>query len=155
MGYYFTVMNGKEYMNKHNWVVTLSIVLFVGAFYISSYVLTGRVAAYLNAYIAAPAAILVCYQIASVLKDKKGRFFTALKYCGKHSLAIYLIHMYFMVYCTATAVYINSVPDSFSLFLQVVFGLSGAIPIVVICLAIEYVLAQSKVLNLICFGKKS
>ena len=58
-----------------------------------------------------------------------------------------------MVYCTAAAVYINSVPATFSVLLQIVFGLAGATPIVVICLAIEYVLAQSKVLNLICFGK--
>lgn len=153
MGYYYTVMKGKEYMEKHNWVVTLSVILYIGAFYLSSYVLSGRVATYLNAYISAPTAILVCCQVANALNDKSGRFFTALKYCGKHSLAIYLIHMYFMVYCTAAAMYINSVPASFSLLLQIVFGLAGAIPIVAICLAIEYVLAQSKVLNLICFGK--
>ena len=153
MGYYYTLMHGKEFMEKHNWVVTLSFFLFVGAFYLSSYVLSGRVASYLNAYVAAPTAILVCCQVANALKDKSGRFFTTLKYCGKHSLAIYLIHMFFMVYCTAAAVYINSVSASFSILLQIIFGLAGAIPIVAICLAIEYVLAQSKVLNLICFGK--
>jgi len=154
MGYYFTRLKAMEYMQKHHWVVSLSIFLYMGAFYLSSYVLTGRGATYLNAYIAAPSAILVCCQTANAIKDKSGRFFTALKYCGKHSLAIYLIHMYFMVYCTAAVAYINSVPASFSLLLQVVFGLVGAIPIVAICLAIEYVLAQSKALNLLCFGKK-
>lgn len=153
MGYCYTVMKGKEYMDKQNWVVTLSVILYIGTFYLSSYVLSGRVATYLNAYISAPTAILVCCQVANALNDKSGRFFTALKYCGKHSLAIYLLHMYFMVYCTAAAMYINSVPASFSLLLQIVFGLAGAIPIVAICLAIEYVLVQSKVLNLICFGK--
>ena len=153
MGYYYSIKNGREYMNKHNWVFTLSAVLFMGAFFISSYVLTGRVATYMNAYVAAPAAILVCCQVANALKNRTGHFFTALKYCGKHSLAIYLIHMFLMVYCTAAAVYINSVPATFSVLLQIVFGLAGATPIVVICLAIEYVLAQSKVLNLICFGK--
>ena len=153
MGYYYTVMRGKEYMDKHNWVVTLSAVLYMGAFYLSSYVLSGRVATYLNAYVAAPAAILVCCKVANALKDRTGHFFMALKYCGKHSIAIYLIHMFFMVYCTTAALYINSMPASFSLLLQVVFGFSGAVPIAAICLAIEYVLAQSKVLNLICFGK--
>ena len=153
MGYYFTTMNGKAYIQQHNWVITLAILLFIGAFYISSYILTGRVASYVTAYIAAPAAILVCYQIANGLKDRQGRILDAVKYCGKHSLAIYLIHMYFMVYCTAFATYISGVSASFSLFLQVVFGLACAIPICAICLGIEYVLSQSKVLNLICFGK--
>ena len=153
MGYYYTILNGREYMDKHNWVVTLCVILFIVAFYFAYYVLSGRVATYLIAYIAAPAAILVCCQVANALKDKSGRFFMALKYCGMHSLAIYMIHMYFMIYCTAAAVYINSVPASFSLLLQVMFGFAGAIPIVAICLAIEYVLAQSKVLNLLCFGK--
>lgn len=155
MGYYYTILNGREYMDKHNLVVTLSAILFMGVFYLSSYVLSGRVATYMNAYVAAPAAILVCCQVANSLKDKSGRFFTALKYCGKHSLAIYLIHMYFMVYCTAFATYISIVPSSFSLLLQIVFGLACAIPICAICLAIEYVLAQSKWFNLICFGKKN
>lgn len=154
MGYYYTILNGKEYIQKHNWVITLAIFLFIGVFYLSSYVLTGRFASYVNAYIAAPAAILVCCQLADTLKDKQGRIFAAVKYCGKHSLAIYLIHMYFMVYCTAFAAYVSTVPVCFSLSLQIVFGLVCAIPICAICLAIEYVLAQSKVLNLICFGKK-
>lgn len=154
MGYLYTVLKGRELIQKHNWVVSIAILLYFGAFYISSYVLTGREGNYINAYIAAPTAILVCCQVASVLKDQQGRLFDAVKYCGKHSLAIYLIHMYFMVYCTASATYINAVSASFSLFLQVVFGLACAIPICAICLGIEYVLAQSKWLNLICFGKK-
>ena len=155
MGYFFTAMNGKEYIDKHNWLVTIAILLYCVAFYLSSYVLTGRVASYLFAYVAAPMAILVCYKVADVLKDKQGRILDAVKYCGKHSLAIYLIHMYFMVYCTAFATYIIIVPSSFSLLLQIVFGLTCAIPICAICLAIEYVLAQSKWFNLICFGKKN
>lgn len=154
MGYCYTTMNGKDYMQKHNWVVSLAIILYVAAFYLSSYVLTGRVSNYINAYIAAPAAILVCCQVANVLKDRHGRIFDAVRYCGRHSLAIYLIHMYFMVYCTAFATYMNTVPNSFSLFLQVVFGLPCAIPICAICLGIEYILSKSKWLNLICFGKK-
>lgn len=154
MGYFYTILNCKEYLHKYNWIVSIAILLYIGAFYISSYVLTGRAGNYVNAYVAAPAAILVCCQVANVLKDQQGRLFDAVKYCGKHSLAIYLIHMYFMVYCTAFATYINAVSASFSLFLQVVFSLACAIPICAICLAIEYVLAQSKLLNLICFGKK-
>ena len=138
-----------------NWLVTIAILLYCVAFYLSSYVLTGRVASYLFAYVAAPMAILVCYKVADVLKDKQGRILDAVKYCGKHSLAIYLIHMYFMVYCTAFATYIIIVSSSFSLLLQIVFGLACAIPICAICLAIEYVLAQSKLFNLICFGKKN
>lgn len=153
MGYYYTITNGKDFISKHRWVVILSAILYIGAFCLSSYVLSGRVASYVNAYIAAPTAILICSQVANLLKDKSGRFFTALRYCGKHSLAIYLIHLYFIVHCTAIMVYIYSVPTSFSILLQVVYGFVGAIPIVAICLAIEYVLAQSKVLNLICFGK--
>lgn len=155
MGYFFTVMNGKEYIDKHNWLVSIAIILYFVAFFLSSYVLSGRVSFYLNAYVTAPMAILVCYKVADVLKDKQGRILDAVKYCGKHSLAIYLIHMYFMVYCTAFATYISIVPSSFSLLLQIVFGLACAIPICAICLAIEYVLAQSKWLNLICFGKKN
>lgn len=154
MGYFYTTMNIKEYMQKHNWVVSLSILFYFGAFYFSSYVLTGRVAAYINAYIAAPSAILVFCQVANALKDRQERIFIFMQYCGKHTLAIYLIHMYFMVYCTAFAVYISHVPSCFSLILQIVYGLVCAIPIVAICLAIEYVLSQSKWLNLICFGKK-
>lgn len=153
MGYYFTRLNGMEYMKKNNWVVSICIILYIGAFYLSSYVLSGRVATYINVYIAAPTAILVCCHLANAFKDKSGIIIAFMKYCGQHSLAIYLIHMYFMVYCTAVAVYINSVPTSFSILLQVLFGLVAAKPIVAICLAIEYVLAQSKVLNLICFGK--
>lgn len=154
MGYFYTTMNGREYIQKHNWVVTLAIPLYLAAFYLSSYVLSGRVATYLNAYIAAPAAILVCCQVANALKDRQGMVFDLVKYCGKHSIAIYLIHMYFMVCCTAFAIYLDGVLACFSLFLQIVFGLACAIPICAICLAIEYVLAQSKVLNLLCFGKK-
>lgn len=153
MGYFFTAMNGKDFIDKHNWLVSIAIMLYSVAFYLSSYVLTGRVASYLSAYVAAPMAILVCYKVADVLKDKQGRILDAVKYCGKHSLAIYLIHMYFMVYCTAFATYIITVPSSFSLLLQIMFGLACATSICAICLAIEYVLAQSKVLNLICFGK--
>ena len=153
LGYQYTILRGKEYMDTHNWVVTISLFLWIVTFYLSSYILTDRVATYLTSYVAAPAAILVCCQVANALQDKQGRIFFALKYCGAHSLAIYLIHMYFMVYCTAAMVYINSVPISFSILLQIVLGLTGAIPIVALCLAIEYVLAQSKVLNLICFGK--
>lgn len=155
MGYFFTAMNGKDFIDRHNWLVSIAIMLYSVAFYLSSYVLTGRVASYLSAYVAAPMAILVCYKVADVLKDKQGRILDAVKYCGKHSLAIYLIHMYFMVYCTAFATYISIVPSSFSLLLQIVFGLACAIPICAICLAIEYVLAQSKWFNLICFGKKN
>lgn len=154
MGYFYTILNAREYLHNHNWLVSVAILLYIGAFYVSSYVLTGRVGTYVNAYIAAPAAILVCCQVANVLKDRQGHIFDALKYCGKHSIAIYLIHMYFMVYCTTFAIYINQVSSSFSLFLQIVFGLACAIPICAICLGIEYVLAQSKWLNLICFGKK-
>lgn len=153
MGYYYTILRGSEYMQKHNWVVTIGIVLYLTAFYLSSYVLTGRVATYLIAYIAAPAAILICCQVANALKDKTGSIFTALKYCGRHSLAIYLMQLLFMINCTAAAVYINSVSTSFSILLQVIFGLAGSIAIISMCLAVEYVLAQSKVLNLICFGK--
>lgn len=155
MGYFFTAMNGKDFIDKHNWLVSIAIMLYSVAFYLSSYVLTGRVASYLSAYVAAPMAILMCYKVADVLKDKQGRILDAVKYCGKHSLAIYLIHMFFMVYCTAFATYISIVPSSFSLLLQIVFGLACAIPICAICLAIEYVLAQSKWFNLICFGKKN
>ena len=154
MGYFYTTINVKEYLQRI-WVTTLAIILYIATFYLSSYVLTGRIASYVYAYIVAPAAILMCCQVADVLKDRQGRIFDAVKYCGKHSLAIYLIHMYFMVYCTPFAIYMNQVPASFSLFMQIVFGMACAVPIVVICLAIEYVLAQSKWLNLICFGKGS
>lgn len=153
MGYIYTITKGTEWLSHHNWLFSVAIVLYTIAFYFSSYVLSGRVATYLNAYIAAPAAIIVCCRIANVLKDQHGRIFDALKYCGKHSIAIYLIHMYFMVYCSAVYSYINSVPVSFSLILQILFGLACAVPICAICLAIEYVMAQSKVLNFICFGK--
>lgn len=155
MGYFFTITNGKEYLDKHNWILSIAILLYIATFYLSSYVLSGRIAMSINSYLAAPAAILICYKVAYTLKDKQGRIVDAVKYCGAHSIAIYLIHMYFMVHCTAVASYINSVPSSFSLLLQVAFGLACAVPICAICLAIEYVWSQSKWLNLICFGKRS
>ena len=82
----------------------------------------------------------------------------ALGYIGKHSLAIYVIHFYFLlgipqiadfwIYLTEHAV--TSIP---AIGVQLVYGIMAAIIVCGICLGLEFILAQSKILNFLCFGK--
>lgn len=165
LGCFFAARGWNKLWLEKDWLYAISLMVFVvsyGLYYWKWF--DASWAVYIMPYIIAFSIILTLYVLGvRIVKmtPSSGMFSiinNSLCYMGKHSLAIYVIHFYFLlgipqvadfwVYLTEHAV--TSIP---AIGVQLVYGILAAIIVCGICLGLEFILSQSKILNLLCFGK--
>lgn len=152
IGYLFAKQDWNSILQKKNFLLTLGLVIYVVSYYVSNYMIGGTLSTYIREYIVAPAAILVIFPIAKRISvdNAMGHIFC---YMGQKSLAIYLLSSYFLLSMPGLADWWIEQNDVTSIVTQLVTSVGASAICIALCLGVEWVICQSKILNFICFGK--
>lgn len=152
LGYVFARLNWKQLMQEKNWLLTLAMVVYAASYYVSNWLIGGKIASYIQSYVVAPAAIMVCMGLVQRV-NMESKLCHVLCYMGERTLAIYLLSNYFLLSLPRLADWWIMQDDVTSVVVQIVTSVGASAVCIALCLAVEWIISQSKLLNFICFGK--
>lgn len=148
-------LNLEEKYREKDWMITMALVIFAGSYICTGHLLSGKVASYVSSYVTAPAATICCLYLGQrVLTQFGGRkWYRATCYLGQKTLSIYLMHAYFIIATPALAKIWANMSLGSSITLQFFASLLASAMSIIICLLLEYILSQSRMLSFVFFGK--
>ena len=152
LGYVFARQDWNKVLQERNWLLSLLIMLYIASYYISNWIMSGAIAAYVQSYVVAPAAVLALFGLAKRFASD-ARTSQIFIYMGERSLSIYLLSGYFLAMIPAVADWWIQQDTVTSVVAQLVYSIPVSAVCVTLCLVMEWVISQSKVLNFVCFGK--
>lgn len=152
LGYVFARLNWKQLLQKNNWLLTLSMVVYAATYYVANWLIGGTFAAYIKSYVVAPAAIMVCMGLVQRV-NVDSKLSHALCYMGERTLAIYLLSNYFLLTLPGLADWWIVQNNVTSVVMQLVTSFGASALCITLCLVMEWIISQSNILNFICFGK--
>jgi len=147
LGYVIPKLNLEKKYRNGNWLFTVALIVYIGSYISTIYGLSGKVASYMSCYITAPAASIYCLYVGKRVLTQFGnsKWYKATCYLGQKTLAIYLLHGYFIIVTPTLARIWANMSWGASVCFQLFISLFASTLSIIICLMVEYIIQVSQV----------